>query len=244
MPLAATCPECGTRVLISVDGDLLQLTGTPYLRTVRAGLTLVLCGTVARSLLAIATVLQVLLDSPGSALAEPQIYIMALANIAVLPIVLRGYWLYTTPDPDATSPHQHNRLRAVARFISALHATLFTGFILITAVICLSETSGVAAAQVATDHPNLAIFSIAAAVATIAWVAQNIAIMRYTHHLARRIPDAGLERQTNARIIQLPLLQTVAIFPVGPLVAIALYCTILRTMRQRITTILAARTDR
>jgi hypothetical protein len=77
--------------------------------------------------------------------------------------------------------------------------------------------------------------------AFIAWIVQVVAILRYTRLLARRIPDALIERRTKTYLWRLPLLCTLGILfcGLGPLIAVAMYCLLLNRLRVHVSAILS-----
>lgn len=171
LPVSGRCPECGTPVGVSVNGELLRYSDPEYLETMRRGVHFILWGLLAVVVLTFigGFVAQVMKASP----VFVQMFILA----ASIPSIIGG-WLLTTPDPAGIGEAQYGTARKIIRISLIVGAT--------NSLITIAEASGSLS-----PAATLAASAVALVVSLVGVVGQ-FAQLAYLRKLAQRIPDQSL----------------------------------------------------
>lgn len=188
------CPECGNPVQRSLRSDQLRMANARWLGTIAQG-TAWLIGAIFTSIALTVLLFVVTLwmfsrsASPSGPMGSIEVLKFVQAGIALISSVLFGiaYWMMTAPEPGVIQPRIS---RGIARW------TLIPGY-LISLLASLLEID---------PDP---IFMMAAGIidglSMILLLVGLIASLIYLRHLARRVPDAKLARQTGIVLWGLPI---------------------------------------
>lgn len=163
------CPECGSPVGLSVQGDLLRFADPNWLMTLRKGVNLILIGVLVAVIVALAGAL-------GRGVLPP--LIVQLTSLGGSVFSLLGGWLLTDPDPSGLGEQQYGTVRKLIRITLLVNAA--QNLIQIVTVIAPLD-------------PNLFLtLSILTLVASLVGVVGQFAQLNYLSKLAARIPDLAL----------------------------------------------------
>src|SRR6185369_614177 len=90
------CPECGTSVGFSIQGDYLRFCDPSWVDTLRLGVVILLSGIGVIVLAVIVSAVQGATRGRAGGAANPLGMILSIAGYALM---VGGAWLLTTPDP-------------------------------------------------------------------------------------------------------------------------------------------------
>ena len=235
-----TCPECGSPVERSLQGNLLRFSGADYLKKLHDGVFLIQASLIVQLLVTIGLVVV----NVGFAIrarggAVPNV-IMAGHLLSVLTALgsLLGWWLLSSPDPAFTGLDDGTKARRVVRVTVAITAAANVG----VAVLSVSHVPTTPNAVL--TAPTAALTFIAGAASTLAWVVWFFAAMFYLRWLAPRIPSERIAARAKRLLWLAPLLYTVGTLAcgIGPLVALVLYYNLLEWLRKELRAIRDAQT--
>ncbi len=225
VPISKVCPECGRAVELSLQGEILRFASPAYLKSIDLGLSIVLTSIFVYVLLLILSVgitlgASSILGASGALILTGGL--MFLCDCAFI----FGYWKFTEPDPGYTGREKPGSARTVARFAACGTAAANLAQFLLRVLGAVAPAAG----DITGTLAYLCRF-----VAWGAWITLFFAIVLYTQHLARRIPDMPLLNQTRTFIWLIPLVGVLGfpIFCLGPIAALILYATMLQTLRNR-----------
>ena len=240
LPFSGVCPECGTSVADSLRGTLLQFAGRDYLVTLGKGLAFVLNGILILVLTTMGLVGGSILATQGYADLQTVQLLGSIAMTLVSFAILWGYWMFTELDPGSANLEEQKSARKLARTCVLIQAGTTVLSLGVQVFMATARPPGTTNASQAFDTTMLVVTSVVGLIAMIAWVVQFIALMRYLRLLARRVPDAYIEKRSKTYMWLLPVLQTVGTLAcgLGPLVALVLYWNILHRLRQHVKSIL------
>ena len=180
------CPECGTAVAMSLEGDLLRYADPRWVERLGRGSRLILNGLAAALLFGIiAGVVQAAASGAATATMPLAAEILAaICEVAVLLGLVAAYcgaWMVTSPDPTRAGEDRYATSRKLVR-------------------IALLIGLGNAAVQVALETISLPsrLHTVASLIDTLANLAALVgwlAYLRYLMKLALRIPDGGLSKR-------------------------------------------------
>jgi len=166
------CPECGTPVAFSTQGDLIRYSDPAWIRSIRRGVIFSM----------IATAIGVVAMLLAFAFRGNQIAQIASSFIVEL-FFLIGAWLLTMPDPGGVGEDKYGRARRVIRF------TLFVG---------LANHAVTFALQTSVwTPPARAALQMLGCVAAVVGVVGQFATLSYLSQLALRIPDDRIARRAH-----------------------------------------------
>jgi hypothetical protein len=219
---AGNCPECGTPIRQSLQGDLLRFSDPQYVSMLRTGvlmIVLALAATIISMLGAIAAGFAAGVAGGGATtLALVFSGVITIASIASL----IGWWLLSSPDPALEGRDEGTTARRLVRITVAIGAGFTAAQFLIEFFPALQVTLGTGLIIAVT------------LLYTIVWVVQFFAAMRYIAQLGPRIPDQKVTRQARRLMWLGPVLWTVGLllFGLGPLIALLLYIGLLENLRK------------
>lgn len=170
LPSAGTCPECGTPVSVSTQGDLLRYSDPTWLATLAKGTTLILWG------LLIAVVVALL--GGLLAFATGKMPLGPLIGLVGGAVMLYGSWLLTEPDPSGLGEDRMITARRLVRVCLA--------------VSLLQNLTEIAGPALRSLPAAFLMGLVIGGLASIAGVVGYIAQLLYLGGLASRIPDPAL----------------------------------------------------
>jgi hypothetical protein len=233
LPFKANCPECGTPVIQSLRGILLQFADPTYIKEILTGTSWVLNGILVSIVLAILGGLLGL----GAAFVAPNlasgtILLSSFVSLAVGIWIFLGYLKLTTPDPQFTGTERPDSARQVVR-VAAIASIVISALQLIVGGISISAGS--------VPGGLLGILgSVLGFASLIAFAVQFFATMNYMMWMAGRFPDMWIYRRAKTYRWLLPVLGTVGVIVlVGPLIALILYWNLLDRVRKHLKAITA-----
>jgi hypothetical protein len=248
------CPECGTPVARSLQGDLLKYSDPKYVATLRHGIMLVEVAIGLGILLMLGVVVASMIVAvnngmfqfgtqgfkPGSVRTTGPVLhglvyerVMALCKTAISGLSLLGWWLFSTQDPGLAERDRAHRSRQVLRVFLAISAVAAGVTFLTTFVPSLMTQANAA------SNGILSYFTVKMAISSlsnIAFLVGFIATLTYMIHLARRVPDAGLQKRADLYRWLLPLIAVLGFFVcfTGPVAAFVMYVVLIDEWRRRL----------
>ncbi|MBL0869363.1 MAG: hypothetical protein IBJ18_02170 [Phycisphaerales bacterium] len=243
LPIAGTCPECGSLVSDSLRGFNLRFAAPEYLAKVNRGLSFVLNSILA---IVIITVLTIAVTIATAGRQSELVLLLQFAQILTTATGLAGYWWYTEPDPGYTGIEKPNSARQIVRIAVCIQAV---ALLMSTAVVIIGFTGsgggggGSAASPGGAAMAVVGLFTIAFLVLNlVAYIAQFVGTMRYTAWMFSRVPDADLAKKAKMYVWLLPLIYVVGMIALGlgPLIALVMYWNLLDKLRKHVKTVAAA----
>lgn len=241
LPLAGSCPECGTAIGRSLAGDLLRFGDPRYVRQLRSGARMasnaMLGGLVIMIAQAIAFTMLPLSTMPtgggiGGGVLMAFVNIIGWLMLGAMFVFLWGWWKLASPTP-GRNPEDGEQTRRATRIAAAL--TGIAG--LLQTIIAFGVTP--LASSMMNPAPWIVWTQIGLILTTFAslmglWIAGMLHLQR----LALRIPSTKLWRMAGFRVWFCPVLMIggglsvltiyLACFGVfAPIVAVVLYFTLL-----------------
>jgi len=177
LPVDGRCPECGTPVGVSVNGELLRYSDPAYVETLRKGVNFILWGIL---LLIVVSFLGGIMNAAARGGGGSILFVQLLILGAYVPMLM-GAWMLTSPDPGGIGEDQYGTARKIIRI------SLVVG--VFGSVLQMVQVAAKPAPALA-----LAIGALALVVGLIGVVGQ-FAQLNYLHKLALRIPDMELSQR-------------------------------------------------
>jgi hypothetical protein len=253
IPTDGKCPECGTPVARSLQGDLLRYCSPEYVRTLRRGITLVevaiALGMLSTLGIFIASAIVVFNTGaikfgtqwfkPSSVTTTGPVLhgllyerIIQLVKTTISAVSLLGWWLFSTQDPGLAERDPAHKSRQVLRVFLALSAIAAGATLLVTFVPSLMTQASAASGNFLGPLPTKLILSW---LANIAFLVAFVASLTYMIHLARRVPDAALQKRADLYRWLLPVIFVggFLICGLGPLTAFIMYVLLIDEWRRR-----------
>jgi hypothetical protein len=169
--LSAQCPECGTAVGRSLQGDFLRFADPQWVEMLASGMTWILIATAAGTLGILASLVAASISATGY---QSTWFFVASCCIEVIGFI--GYWKLSTSDPGKPEDGAKLTARKLVR---------------ITQPISLVRT---VLARLFRQSP-LVLSALVGAVGTAMGIVETVAAFTYVRRLALRIPDVKLARQ-------------------------------------------------
>ncbi|MEM7227597.1 MAG: hypothetical protein AAF432_02165 [Planctomycetota bacterium] len=229
LDLDGACPECGTPVTRSLQGNLLHFSDPAYVRKLRAGLLVVVIGIVIDMLLLITNIafgsfIAFQTGSGASLNASVQIFeaISTILEAAIAIALIFGWWTFSAPDPAFLGRESGNVARRIVRITAIIIAiTLFVRVIFELAV------------------PTAWAANVVGGLTFISWLAYGtkfFASMLYIRWIARRFPSVRLVATAERNMWMLPLIAVLGsvLFCIGPLIALTFYWVMLYEVQNAI----------
>jgi hypothetical protein len=214
------CPECGTPVQRSLQGNLFIFSAPEYLRALVMGLVCILVAVLARiGVMAVGIPAAIIIAATNPQWTGMVEVGMSMAAMPVSALSLYGWWLFSAPDPAILGMERGDAPRRIIR---------------ITVVVVACTTVVELAGQwMARANPASEVLQIAAEVLSgAAGIGQFFASMLYVRWLAPRIPSPALERRAGTYMWLLPLIFVLgACVMVGPIVSYIMYFLMLNEIR-------------
>lgn len=163
------CPECGSPVGLSVQGNLLRFADPNWLMGLRKGVNFILVAVLV-------SVIVVICGAFARRVLPPLVTQFASLGSGVLFVI--GGWLVTEPDPSGLGEHQYGTVRKLIRVALLVNAAQNLMQIVL---------------HLAPLDPSLALtLSIISILASLVGVVGQFAQLSYLSKLALRIPDPSL----------------------------------------------------
>ncbi len=194
LPRGGRCPECGTPIKRSLQGNLLRYSSPAYLATLNRGVFLILAAIAAQVICAVGgRILIPWLSREGwtDAVRVSEL-LLSTASTGLSVVSLIGWWLFSAPDPAFVGAGGGTTARKVVRTTVAAAAVL-------TAMVTLAETL---ATSIATS------VDAAYIVLAVVQAVKFFACMLYLRWLAPRLPDAVIGARARLLMWLCPLLVT------------------------------------
>ncbi len=130
------CPECGTPVERSLQGDLLKYSSPEYVATLRRGITLVELAIGLGILFALGIIVAGVIAAMGNGMFQVGAHglkpmhglvferVMQLLKTAITGLSLLGWWLFSTQDPGLTTQDPAYKSRRFLRLFLAASAVI------------------------------------------------------------------------------------------------------------------------
>jgi hypothetical protein len=163
------CPECGTAVGYSLQGDLLRFCDPTWVDTLHRGTRLFIWGIV---IIIIGAVIGGAMKQAGVA------SIGGLATLAGWVMMTIGWWLMTEPDPSGLGEDQYGTARKIIRIA------------LIVSV--AAQALQLATPYIVTSYESLIAVSVVSFALGVVGIVGFFAQLNYLKKLALRIPDRQL----------------------------------------------------
>lgn len=236
LPLDGVCPECSTRVELSLIRLSLLTDPIDHVRTLRRGARLLIVGTllfVGSPAVMIPFAAAMVLS--GSGIDGPLAAMIGALQLVFASVTFWGARQYTqeNPIPDVT------KHLASARIGLLLPSAIHFGVALLSTSLLLVA---IASSDGDRDGPLMACYIVG----VLVWLLQVPGVISYTGKLASRVPDRRLVRR--ARMLRIPimvlLLLGIVTWGLTSLLGIALYIIILMRMQWQLKRIIAFRTSR
>lgn len=163
------CPECGTPIGLSTQGDLLRFASPNWVETLARGIRFILWGIVLVIFGSIGAGVLASITSP---------ILGQIVGFAAGLLSVYGSWLLTEPDPSGLGEDQYGTARKIIRF------SLIVGLGESVAEIILSTTTLPPSARI--------LFTILGVITALVGLVGQFALLYYLQKLAMRIPDLKL----------------------------------------------------
>jgi hypothetical protein len=170
------CPECGTPIGLSVQGDLLRFADPRWVETLARGGRLIMLGLTLTILFSLCGG-----GAAGGFSVTTTVLVLSLLAMAANVLTYVGAWIITTPDPSRIGEDKYAGARKTVR-ITLLIALAYL-------VLSTLNDSGALPRSVSI---TIAVLGVPAG---LAWVIYGLAYLRYLGRLSERIPEPRLTRR-------------------------------------------------
>ena len=220
------CPECGTLIKRSLQGNLLRYSSPAYLATLNRGVFLILAAIAAKVICVVGGIILIgLLTGRGlTDLARVSGLLLWTTSTGLSVLSLIGWWLFSAPDPAFVGTGGGTTARKVVRTTVAAAAVL-------TAMVTVVEMLATSSAT--------RVDSAAKILLGVVLTVKFFAAMLYLRWLAHRFSNVVFDARARLLMWLCPLLVTVGMLFcfVGPIIALVLYWNLLNWVRIEITRI-------
>ncbi|MFG0285205.1 MAG: hypothetical protein ACF8R7_12345 [Phycisphaerales bacterium JB039] len=218
------CPECGTAVARSLEGDLLVYSSPDYTASLHRGVALILAAIIAQILVMVASFAMAftvgLGGAGGAGAAEALLQLLSLgASIAMV----AGWWLFSAPDPGMLSTDKGDTPRKIVRIT-----------VVIQAISVVVQSIMTVAPSMMTNPLGGGLMMLVGIASLAAMVVGYFAQMLYVKWLAPRLPSERVFKRARTLLWLGPVLYTVGLLllGLGPLIALILYWNMLDWVRR------------
>ncbi len=220
LPRGGRCPECGTPIKRSLQGNLLRYSSPAYLATLNRGVLLILAAIAAQVICVVGGwILIAWLTAKGwTDVARVSELLLSTASTGVSVVSLIGWWLFSAPDPAFVGSGGGTTARKVVR------ATVVAAAVL-TAMVTVADTLATSIAPSGTAAGDILLGVVQAV--------KFFAAMLYLRWLAHRFSNVVFDARARLLMWLCPLLVTVGTLFcfVGPIIALVLYWNLLNWVR-------------
>jgi hypothetical protein len=223
---SSVCPECGSSVARSLQGNLLRFSGAEYLRQLHRGVFLVQASIIIQILATIVVMIGgvalVWLGGSRPSPSDPVQVAAGMAKFGSSIITLAGWWLLSWPDPAILGTETGANARKVVRASVVVYTAAAGAGVLLDL------------AHVPRFNPRnaqLTLGLVMALVGLIASVVWFFAAMRYLRWLGPRIPNLRVQMRAKLLTWLGPVLYILGC-GVGGLVALVMYYNLLNWVRK------------
>ena len=185
------CPECGTAVGYSLQGDLLRFCDPEWVETLARGARMIVWGVVV---IIIGIVLGVLLAMATARNPDAAIMVAFVVGGAMIVgriMMIVGWWLLTQPDPSGLGEDQYGTARKIIR------VALVVGVI--------SQILNMVTQNVGLDDAARLGLGIVQILAAIVEIVGFFAQLTYLHKIALRVPDMNLSGRAYFLRLAIPI---------------------------------------
>ncbi len=226
LPREGRCPECGTPITRSLQGNLLRYSSPAYLATLNRGVFLILAAIAAQVICVVGGwILIAWLTAKGwTDVARVSGLLLSTASTGISVVSLIGWWLFSAPDPTFVGSGGGTTARKVVRATVAAAAVL-------TAMVTVADTLATSSAPSGTAAGDILLGVVQAI--------KFFAAMLYLRWLAPRFPDAVIDARARLLMWLCPVLVTVGtlLCLIGPIIALVLYWSLLNSVQNEISRI-------
>jgi hypothetical protein len=174
LPAAGQCPECGAPAAASLRGNLLQFSRPEWIRQLSRGARLSMWG-------AGLTLLTAVVGIPVLIFTRRARGLFQLVMIVGRVVGWTGGWLLTEPDPSGKGEDEYGTSRKVIRWCLGLEVGRQV----------LSLVRNFAPPPIVLLNPLQLAMDVCMVAGVVGWIAE----LNYLQKLARRLPDAWIERR-------------------------------------------------
>ena len=227
------CPECGTPIARSLQGNLLRFSSPDYLSKLHRGVFLILTAIIVQLVLGFVGFGIGLATAALNSNQSIVVVVSSLLGILVAGVLLYGWWLFSEPDPGFLGKENGRSARQIVRW-SVIGAAVVTA-------LNLPVQFGLAGGGTPTGL--LAVLSmLVGALGLIVTAVKFFASMLYVRWLAPRLPNAAVEKRARTLMWLGPVLCTfgIILLGIGPLIALVLYWNLFDWIRKDLKQIRAA----
>lgn len=216
------CPECGTPIRRSLQGNLLRFAAPEYVRKLLRGATI---AEVAGALVALQFIVMLAIlpfvtgRLEGALTIGAEIFSLAIAACSAV-----GWWALSAPDPDPLGDDRAIGARRLLRVSLIAELAIGTATLLVYLAFVDFATGEMMIAENVHDALML--------VGMMTWLARFVISMIYLRTIALRIPDVKLYTSAGRLIWMGPLL-TVVSCGVGIVVPYIAYMMMMERIRRR-----------
>jgi hypothetical protein len=237
------CPECGTPIVRSLMGNLLEFSSANYIESLRRGATIVkasiLLSIISTLLLLLLSILNAAVVTASGALhtaIQTAYGVAAVVCLGSSVAFYAGWWLLSDPDPAIVGSETGATHRRVLRVTAAAGAAT-------TALSSVAQLGAPAPASAAMPGGVIGTITMAAGIAgTIAWIVMYFASMRYARWLAPRLPDPWVDARAKLLTWLGPVLYIFGC-GVGAIVALVFYWNLVERIRAHLSRIRETQTN-
>ncbi|MGQ0628294.1 MAG: hypothetical protein ACT4PL_09385 [Phycisphaerales bacterium] len=184
------CSECGTSVGRSLHGNYLRYSSRAHVSRLKLGVDLALLSVVCKVLVIFAVGgVTVAAGMNPARVNQPWVQLLtAILQAGAVGLQLAGWWLISTPSVANVASDKSQSTRQWLRVVLIMNAAFIAGTVLVAAL-QISMVSMIPGGQGT-------FIGVSMGLSVVVWVVESIqwfTSMRYTSHLAKRLPSKPLE---------------------------------------------------
>ena len=226
LPHGGRCPECGTPIERSLQGNLLRYSSPAYLATLNRGVLLILAAIAAQVICILGGLILIAwLTAKGwNDVARVSELLLSTASTGLSVVLLIGWWQFSAPDPAFVGAGGGTTARKVVR-------TAVVAAAMLTAMVTVMETLTTSVATNVDTAANILL--------GVVQVVKFFAAMLYIRWLAPRFPDDVIDSRARLLMWLCPLLVTIGTSGcfIALIIALVLYWSLLNSVQNEISRI-------